>query len=477
MPAPLGSLLGAWLLTGALGPATAEPQAQEAAPPADPRPKFSLLQQTEDWSRIGQLDPDELDWTDRLKWMPVDDAGHWRINLGGTARVRVENWSNFGFEDPVDARTDDVFPLARIRLHADLHHDRGFRSFLELKSAAAWDRELPGGDRPNDEDQLALLQGFVQQRFDTSMGDALTLTAGRQMLMYGAGRLIGPAPWANTLRSWDGATASLDRGPWVIDAFWQRFAPVNITSFNDSVDDEMLGIYASRKDVRGVVELYAFIQDRGPVSFNGTIGDERRDTFGVRVGRGQEVGRMDYDLEFALQRGEVGAEDVNAWMLGFDLGYVFEAPSQPRAKFGLEIGSGDSGAGGEVGTFSPAYPLGHRYFGFIDSIGRSNTIDIQLGAGCALSSSTRADLTLHRFLREDNADDVYQVSGAPYAGTAVASGSSSVGTEVDLVVSGRVGRNWSWQLGWSHFVPDMALEAAGFDESSDLVYTTVVYAF
>ena len=53
--------------------------------------------------------------------------------------------------------------------------------------------------------------------FELDLGDStLRLRPGRQMLSFGAQRLISPLPWANVWRSWEGLTALWRGGDWEI---------------------------------------------------------------------------------------------------------------------------------------------------------------------------------------------------------------------------------------------------------------------
>ncbi|QDU69196.1 alginate export family protein [Engelhardtia mirabilis] len=442
------------------------------------RPKYQLNPQNEDWSGIETLPAEQRDWADRLKWMALDDAGDWRLTVGGRARGRIEGWSNFGQTENGSPRSDDIFELLRLRAHGDLQHSSGFRAYVELKSALAWDRQLPGGTRSIDEDQLDVHQGFLEQGFDVGQERPLTLRVGRQALAFGRQRLVSPLPWANVLRTWDGASARVPLGDWNVDAFWTEFVVVDDDAFNEAGDDQLFGLYGTRGLDGKVLDLYLLGTQRDGRTFNGTTGNEDRYTLGARYARPAAKGETDFELEFAVQEGDIDSQDIHAWMVGGEFGVSFVGDGAPRLNALIEIGSGDSSAGGSVGTFDTPYPLGHAYYGIADTLGRQNAIDIGLGGTWPVGERTTLAVTAHQFLRTNDGDAIYNAGGAPIAGTAGGgSGSSDIGQELDLVLTSRIDRHTTWQAGYSHFWTGSVLDDVGLDADTDFVYLQLSYAF
>lgn len=448
-------------------------------PPA--RPGFQLLPQNENWSVLDSYEEsDRTDWADPLKRIALDEAGDWRLSIGGRARFRIEGWNGFGFDAAAPARTDDVFWLGLAFLHFDLDFRDNTRLFIQGKSADVWDRELPGGSRRVDEDPLDLQQAFLQHRFDAGADGTLTIRLGRQMLAYGRQRLISPLPWVNVYRTWDGALASWKTDEWKTDFFATQFVPVDQNNFNDTGDDELIGAYATRtrntESGKDVLDLYALSHQRGQAAFNGTAGSDRRFTVGFRHNQPPAAETIDHDIEFAYQFGELGSGDVSAWTLGSELGYKFEDAPITRLRGGLEIGSGDSNPGGNVQTFDPPYTLGHAYFGIVDAIGRQNAIDLYFGPQFELGRGNKAALTLHQFWRTERNDAVYNVAGGAYAAT-TGNTSRNVGQEIDLVVRRKVDQHWNLEFGYGHFFTATAIEAAGLNMDQDFIYAMATLAF
>ncbi len=438
--------------------------AQGQTPAGDGRPPFSFLRQAEDWSAF-RASPDSTDPFDPLKHVPLTkDGGTW-VSFGGVLEMRIESWSDFGFAP----QNDDSFIVSRAFAHADLHVGERFRFFVEGKSAQSTDRDLPGGRRDLDLDTLDLQQAFIDVTLPVGDG-SLRLRPGRQMLLFGAQRLVSPLPWGNTLRTWEGLTAEWRNGPWSVTGLATVFVPVDKTDFNEAEEDVTLwGVYAKRAPAKGGhgLELFALGTGRPDVTINGTTGDSDRVTLGGRA-YGPLEERFDYEVELAYQLGEVGDEDVKAWSLASQLGWKPEGwAGTPRFWAGLDAASGDDEVGGDVGTFDQLFPLGHAYFGFIDVIGRQNILDTSLGGKWSLQPATSLSLGLHSFRLMETADALYNAGGAA---TRTGFDSKEVGYEMDLTVDHRVGRHTTIHTGYSHFFTGDAIAESGPSQDIDFFH-------
>ena len=80
------------------------------------------------------------------------------------------------------------------------------------------------------------------------------------------------------------------------------------------------------------------------------------------------------EAELAGQWGRWAGDTVLAWSLSIDGGFTFkEGAWSPRLGAGFDWASGDRDpTDGVVQTFDQLFPLGHKYFGFIDLLGRKN---------------------------------------------------------------------------------------------------------
>ena len=449
------------------------------------RPAFDVLRFREDWSDargLGAASAPDL-W-DPIKHVSLSDDGSIWASFGGQVRLRLEHWENFDFGGA--GTRDDTFLLTRVRAHADVHVGPHLRVFVEGQSALSTDRDLPGGRRTLEVDELDLQNGFVDLRIPV-LDDRGTFTAriGRQELLFGKQRLVSPLDWANTRRTFDGVSGILDLEHCTITGFWTRTVPVQKYDFNDQdANADFFGIYATGQtpveDVK--LDLYWLALDRDSAAvpgggFNGTTGSEQRHTLGGRVFGPAGNSGLDFDVEGAWQTGEVGPQDINAFMVAAEVGYTLaDCPATPRLHLGFDYASGDGSPGGDVQTFNQLFPLGHAYFGWIDTVGRQNIIDLTPGLSFTPLERMKVQLVGHLFWRADDSDALYNAGGAVVR-PGGASGASEVGSELDLLVKYQFDRHLEAYFGYSHFFAGEFIKDTEGDSDIDFLYLILQYTF
>jgi hypothetical protein len=300
------------------------------------------------------------------------------------------------------------------------------------------------------------------------------------MLSFGRQRLVSPLPWANTLRTWEGASAVLREGDWNVTGLFTRYVPVDTSGPNEGDNGNLLyGLYATHAPAASPSgqDLYWLGVFREDQSYNGTTGDEQRQTLGARAWGPLGPGAVTWEVEAAGQAGRIGDGDVLAWMLAAELkSPVGGAGSDWTAHLGLDWASGDDEPGGDVGTFNQLFPLGHAYYGYIDTVGRQNAIDTSSGLSWKATRAVQLSTDLHFFWLADSEDALYNAGGA-----VVRPGGSSdgtyVGSELDLTATWRLDRHASALLGYSHFFADGVLSDSGPAEDIDFLYLSLEYWF
>lgn len=405
----------------------------------------------------------------KLGW---NDAAE--LTAGGQLRVRGESWENYAF----GAANDDAFTLARLRLHADLRACPGFRLFAEGISSFALGRDLPpaGGRRPIDEDRLDLLNAFGDFSAEL-LGAQHTLRVGRQEIQFGRQRLVSPLDWVNTRRTFDAVRLISVAGDWRVDTFAARLVAVDRTGFNDEDSgQDFYGCYAAGAFDFGGLDFYGLGVKKDAAKFAASTNalEEDRFTLGARLyGAGpQKV--VDYDLEAAWQFGEFGDGDIGAFMAAAEVGYrISDCPAKPRLSLGADYASGDDNLGdGDLGTFNQLYPLGHAYFGAIDTVGRQNIID--LCAALKLTPVAKLDtkVEFHSFRKAEKGDALYDAGGAAVA--AGAGDEADLGQEADLTADYALDAHTKLSAGYAHF---FAGDAVTTGEDIDFVYGQAAYTF
>lgn len=436
------------------------------------RPRYSpVFRQNEDWSALAGYDTFQTEsFFDPIKYIPLSDDGNFWVSFGGQIRFRLESWKNFNF----NKEFDDTVLLSRLRLHTDIHTGKYLRLFAEMKSAFSTDRDLPGGRRTLDVDELALQQAFADIILPAGESGKLTLRPGRQMLLYGKQRVVSPLPWANTMRTWQGIQGIFDFHNWKISGFWTQFVPVKKYEFNEADSDEpFAGIYGTGSSgTAGIgLDVYWLYRERKFL-------DEKRHSFGGRIFGTLGKTRIDYDVEAAYQLGDSGDKDIQAFMIGSQFGYRFtETAFKPRAYVGFDFGSGDKDPNDDkVGTFDQTYPLAHLYLGYMDFVGRQNIISPNIGFTFSPLNKLTCETTGLFFWRARKEDALYN-AGAGVLRKGAPGTSLEIGQEIDIMLKYAYNIHTVFLFGYSHFFPGNFISQTGPDDPADFIYASVEFTF
>ncbi len=440
----------------------------------------SSLRFNEDWSVLKGVDLSKTDdFWDRLKYIPLTpDQSVW-LTIGGQVRERVEHFDEFHFGASAPERSD-TYLLSRLRLNTDLHVTPYFRLYAEGRSALSVDRDLAGGNSTGYYDQADLMDGFADIMIPFGKQANVTLRGGRQELLFGSQRLVGPGDFTQVPRTFDGGAAIVRIGDWTVTPFWTELVIVEKYTFNEpSHRRKFFGIFSTGPaHILPInLDLYWLGVDNRGVTFNGTSGTEERHTLGARAWGKIAETNFDFEVEGAGQFGRVGRGDVSAGMFTAVLGYTVPVKSlSPRVYLEFDYASGDTKPGGHVGTFNPLYPNNHSFLGYIDYIGRQNIISPSTG----ITLSPRHDLTLslqqYFFWRATSRDALYDKAGAVLRpGTTTTA--RYVGAETDLLVTYNFTRHLLGYAGYSYFYAGEFIHKTGPDNNSNFFYTSLQYTF
>lgn len=431
--------------------------------------------------------PDRLTALEHVK---LNGSGSVWVALGGQLRERVESWSNFNFgalpPTPTEVQATDAFALTRVLASGDLHAGSHLRIYAQGKSGFASSRELAGGRRVSDVDELDVHQLYAELRASPRRhGGVLAVKGGRFEMAYGRERLVSALDWANTKRSFDGVTASYAAPVAKVSVFATR--PVVVRRYDADRRDSsttLFGLYSSAQSARLAIggDLYWIGQQRDSsvTSWNGTVGRESRHTVGARLwGPTRAQAAFDLEGEFALQFGTVGSSNIRARMFAGQAGYTIrQLRLTPRFYAGVDYASGDDATGGDVGTFSQLNPKPHPFLGFADIAGRQNIVDLAAGATAKVWRSVVGAADYHVLRRASAADAFYAINGAvarrPSFGSA-----KGIGSAVDLTLRWPVDRHLLLLTGWSHVLPGRFIEqgggVTGADKSIGFSYLSAQY--
>jgi hypothetical protein len=407
------------------------------------------------------------DWTDRLKAMPLTRDKRLWVNVGGQVRFRYESLSGIGFGAPAD--DSDGWMLGRFRTHADVHFGEHVRVFVEGIYAGQWD-EPELGPRPIDRNEGDLLNAFAEVMGDMGSSKA-SLWVGRRELETGKQRLVSPLDWANTRRTFEGAGVTWKQGPHAIDAWYTAPVVVVFDEFDESDDDRTFwGVDYTNASLDCLTwGAYVMGLDEDAVAKRP---DQDRLTIGVRLDAKIPNTRFDVDAEAAYQTGEIGTGDISATMASITLGWKPCLRWDTKFAIGVDYASGDDDAtDADVGTFHQLFPLGHKYFGHADLIGRQNLVAGRLEASTKPTDKVTLSAAYHLFRRAEAADGVYNAGGGSLRAVPVGGNSDkAIGSEIDVMIEYKLDRHWTAFAEWAHFMPGAFLENTGASDDFDAFY-------
>ncbi|MEE9355797.1 MAG: alginate export family protein [Methylococcaceae bacterium] len=441
-------------------------------------PKFKNMRFNENWSNYHAVQSDGLKgFYQSLKHLNLSDNGKIWISFGGQSRLRYEYFDGFGFG--ASANNSDHYLYSRFRLHTDLHIDDWARVYVEGISSHSSNRDLPGGQRAIDIQDVDLLNAFIEfkAKLDCCLG--LRLRVGRQELGFGRQRLISPLNWLNTRNSWDGVRAIVNWNDWEVSGFWTR--PIKKQKYEvDAADNdrELFGIYSKGKVnfLPGKIETYFLGTPRKSRTYNGTTGNENRYTIGGRQWANIGTSDVYYEVEGAYQFGRIGNDSIDAFTTTAVLGIKpAEWPMDLDMWLGFDYGSGDENAGGNVNTFDPLFATGFGHYGHALTLNRFNTIDARLGMKFNPGLGLKAKVEWHNFWRAQKNDAVYNIPGGVIV-PGNASDDRYIGSEIDLVVKKPVGRHHMLMVGYSHIFAGSLINS-GIPSAEDIDYAYALWQF
>lgn len=400
---------------------------------------------------------------------PLSFAGG-RIVLSMENQTRFEYRENtFDFNNAVDSINDDCFLLNRFRAGLLLKPADWLSFYFQGQDSREIDSNRPNipgqlgaeGDNPFD-----LRQAYVE------IGDGksfpLSLKAGRQVLLYGDQRLVGPLEWSSLSRTFDAVKLRWHGtdGLWV-DAFVSSVVVPDRNAFDQSDRDSMFsGIYAHIPNT-GVqdTEIYAlYLSD-----------DDRSDDF-LTLGTHWKsipgrLGPWDYESEFAFQSGEAGGRDLEAFATYVEAGYTFDTSWKPRIGVEYSFGSGDGNpADGNVRSFQNLFPTNHPHYGFMDLFSWSNVHDVALHFSAKPSPKLTAGMDVHAFWLADTADAWRRANARTEVRPASTGAGSFAGTELDCLLTWAPCANFTLTAGYSHFFGGQYLDDTGAGSDANFAY-------
>jgi Alginate export len=358
----------------------------------------------------------------QLPWPPKWD------NFKFTLEVRSREEARTGVTFGKDADLEN--PLFRTRIGAQWTPV----SWLKL-TAMGQDSRAPeyGTTAPTSaRDTMDLHESTIELFPDRKRG--FGAIAGRQMLTYGEGRLIGTPQWSNTSRTYDTARVYYRLPGARIEFLLASIVKVLPDSYNVPVlGDRLWGMYDSFTELipHGVVEAYVLRRDQnrpGGFTAAGTLGIN---TFGGRA-TGPAAFGLKYSVEAAAQTGHAGAQTQRAaaWYSSVSRRVALRWPLDLSVEYKYASGSADPQSS-RSGTFDQLYAANHDKFGHADLFGWRNIHNLRSLDTLRVTKDLALNFMYDNYWLASARDSLYNGQGRPIVRSARGDAGKHVGQEAD----------------------------------------------
>ena len=439
-------------------------------------PPFALMPPSffdADFRYVDSADPADVDWSERLKRIHLGDS--WLFSTGGqvSSRYMQETHSRLGLRD-------NVYDLLRARVFGDLWYKDAFRLYAEFVAAQSVWQDL--AILPIDVNKSDFQNLFIDAKLFEIGDHPAYVRVGRQELLLGSQRLISPPDWANTRRNFQGVRAFRQGEKFDIDLFWVQPVVPNPNRL-DSVDNNQnfAGLWTTYRPEKGhfLDFYYLFLDNTNAQTQQGIV----RSPYNVHTLGTRYAGDRDgflWDVEFALQLGRRGSQDIIAGMATAGVGYNFEcAPLNPTFWVYYDYASGDhTPNSGNYSTFNQLFPFGHYYLGWADLVGRQNIHDLNVHLFLYPAKWITVWTQYHHFWLDQRRDALYNAAGNASRRSASGAAGNDVGDEIDFVLNFHLAKRHDIMTGYSRLIGgdflDRTRDTTG-SKNSDLFYLMYNY--
>jgi hypothetical protein len=337
----------------------------------------------------------------------------------------------------------------------------------------------------NVRDHADLQEGYIELFPESKRG--FGMMAGRQMLNYGEGRVIGTPQWGNVARTYDHARLYYRLPKGRLEFLVVSPVKIRITEFNRPVlGDRVWGVYNSFPDFYGKHLLEAYLLRRNQNRPGGFTGGSRAagtdklgvNTLGFRLAGPAGMG-LHYSTEAAVQNGKVGPASHRA-------GAFFALLSRRTHVAGkqLDISGEYKYASGirnpqdtsHSRTYDQLYPANHDKFGHEDLFGWRNVHNLRSLATLAITKNFAISGMYDNIWLASRKDSLYGSGGQSLARSADGSAGRHVGQEADLFATYRF-KHFLFGGGYGHVFAGEFLRKTSPGVSPTYLYLFHTYTF
>jgi hypothetical protein len=371
------------------------------------------------------------------------DAGPGKLKLGIEERFRYEDRAGNAFGRDADT----LYGLSRMRV--SLTYETPvvkFSGMLQDARAPWYGPSAPGNLRDPADLQEAYVELFPKRK--TGFG----LLAGRIMLNYGEGRLLGSPQWSNTARTYDHAHVSFGTKHARIEALIASPVKVRTDGFNHPVLGERIwGLYNTFTELRRQMsaDVYLLRHDQNRIGgFTAGSRAAATDRLGVNVLGFRLLGPLaagwKFSVEGVAENGWLGPahQRAAAWYSAVMRRWtVRERPLDFSAEYKYASP-----------TFDQVSPANHDKFGHDDLLGWRNLHDLRSLASYGVSKSLTVNFMYNHLWLASACEALYSSSGRAITRSATCSAGRHVGQETDVFGVFKH-KNMQFGAGFGYFFP------------------------
>lgn len=392
-------------------------------------------------------------------YVPAHTRGSLRV--GFEQRIRYESRGGNAF-----GRDPDTFAgLERTRVSLT------YETSLIKASAMFQDARAPwyGSPAPNNlRDPADLQEAYVElfPKRKTGFG----LLAGRYMLTYGEGRLLGSPQWGNTARTYDHARLSFATRRVRLEALLASPVKVLTDDFNRPfLSDRYWGLYSMVRGTAFGGDVYLLRHDN--------VGRVRVNALGFRF-TGPLVNGWKFSLEGVGQNGVLGPAEhrAGAWFSGVSRRWKAGGRNlDVSAEYKFASGTANPRDTAHNGTYDQFSPANHDKFGHDDLLGWRNIHNVRSLATYALTKSLSVNFMYNHIWLASACDSLYNSAGRSIARSTTCSAGRHVGQEADVFGVYRY-RHFQFGAGFGYFFPGRFLKLTTPGAAATYVYVFHTYS-
>lgn len=397
------------------------------------------------------------------------------FDFSGMIRLRPEMRENSDFNSDNDDK--QAFIGSRTRLSAKATVQEDVFAKLTIQDIRSWG-DANSVSTSKEQEALDLYEAFFQ--VNSILDSPVSLSAGRQPLVYGDQRLLGHLGWKDEGRTHDVLKVMLNFDRFNLDLFGAKEAESGHPS-EDKYDDDLLGAYAVVKLTDGIgLDVYALNWKTASSDAEGNPAKGHNImTYGARVA-GKMAG-LDFTGEYAMQTGDWAdgvSQEAYAFAVtaGYTLGFW-----NTRIGAEYDYGSGDDDATDDTHkNFVFPFHTNHAHYGFMDFFSWGNMSDIAIKLKTQPAEKLTVKLDYHIFSLAEGKGDWLNVVGTSVFKSAVAGkDSTDAGQEIDLTVAYKAMDNCKIVAGASQFTPGDAAKERSGDKSDNATwgYLMTIFTF